>query len=232
MPFRRWVISAGYAIEGVLHAAKTQRHLRYHLTAALLVLLLAFAMGITRTEFILVSLAVILVLLAEMLNTAIEATVDILSPGISEKARVAKDVAAGGVLITSFGAAVIGAILLYPYLKLYFDLGVDVAKHAEEDIAILALVLVLITVVLLKTKFGKGRPLSGGMPSGHSALAFSVWVSITYITENFFASFLSFIMAVTVAESRVKKEVHRPSEVAAGALVGAAITYALFRLFS
>jgi diacylglycerol kinase (ATP) len=127
MPLRKWIKSAGYAIEGILHAARTQRHLRYHLIAAFSVLVVAFAVGVSKTEFVLVSLAVILVLLAEMLNTAIEATVDMLSPDHSEKARVAKDVAAGAVLLTSFGAAVLGAILLYPHFSLFFERGLRAA---------------------------------------------------------------------------------------------------------
>jgi len=232
MPLKSWIEHAGYAIEGVLHAAKTQRHLRYHFYAAILVLLVVFILGVTRTEFLIISLAVILVLLAEMLNTAVEATVDLLSPERAEKAGIAKDVAAGAVLITSFGAAVMGAIVLYPYLENIFIEGFTIARHIGPDIAIFALVLVLIAVVLLKSYMGKGKPLSGGMPSGHAALAFSVWTSITFISGNFYVSAASFILALSVAASRISKHVHHPFEVVAGAAIGASITFALFRIFS
>lgn len=95
----------------------------------------------------------------------------------------------------------------------------------------LALVLVLIVVLLLKAHFRRGHALMGGMPSGHAALAFSVWLAITYITENFFASALSFLLAVVVAQSRVSTRVHRPLEVLAGAALGATMTFLLFKLF-
>ncbi|MDA8169418.1 MAG: diacylglycerol kinase [Nitrospiraceae bacterium] len=232
MPLKKWLESASNAIEGILHAAKTQRHLRYHFYAAFAVLFLSFVMGVTKMEFLVISIAVILVLLAEMLNTAIEATVDLLSPERSELARIAKDVAAGAVFITSCGAAAIGVIVLYPYLGRIFASGFSVAKHAGQDIAILSFVFVLIAVVLLKAHFGKGHPLSGGMPSGHSALAFSVWIAITYITGNYIASALSLALAVAVARSRVTKKIHRPFEVVAGGVLGAALTFALFRIFS
>ncbi len=81
MPLRRWLKSANFAIEGILHGARTQRHLRYHFISAAVVLIMSYVLGVTRLEFILLSLAVILVLSAEMLNSAVEAIVDLVSPG-------------------------------------------------------------------------------------------------------------------------------------------------------
>jgi len=232
MPLRRWLKSANFAIEGILHGARTQRHLRYHFISAAVVLIMSYVLGVTRLEFILLSLAVILVLSAEMLNSAVEAIVDLVSPGYTEKARIAKDIAAGAVFITAFGAAVLGYVILFPYIKKIFYEGFYVTKHSNEDIFLISFILVLIFVIIAKTYFGKGHPLMGGMPSGHSALAFSVWVSVTYTTENFLASLLCFVLAALIAQSRVAVKVHSPSEVVAGALMGAALTFLLFKLFS
>ena len=96
------------------------------------------------SEFIIISLAVILVISAEMLNSAVEAVVDILSPEYSEKARTAKDIAAGAVFITAFGAAVLGYIILFPYLKSLFHEGFYIARHSQEEISLIAFILVLI----------------------------------------------------------------------------------------
>ncbi|HMK48966.1 MAG TPA: diacylglycerol kinase [Thermodesulfovibrionales bacterium] len=232
MPFKQWLRSADFAIEGILYAAKTQRHLRYHFFAAVAVLLVSYILGVTKTEFLIISLSVIAVILAEMFNTAIEAVVDIISPGRSEKARVAKDTAAGAVLVTAFGAAVIGYIILFPYLKAVFRDGLHIAKHSKEEIAVIAFILVLILVVMTKAYFGKGMPLRGGMPSGHAALAFSAWVATTYLTEHFIASVLSFVIAIIIAHSRVSTGAHTIWEVILGSLMGAAVTFLLFRLFS
>lgn len=232
MPLRKWLKSTNFAIEGILHGAKTQLHLRYHFFTAAFVLLLSFLLGITRIEFIVISLAVIIVISAEMLNSAVEAVVDILSPEYSEQARVAKDIAAGAVLITAFGAAVLGYIILFPYLKLLFTEGFSIARHSKEEISLLSVILVLILVIITKSYFGKGHPLRGGMPSGHSALAFSVWVSVTYITGDFMVSLLCFVLAVWIAQSRVAIKAHIAWEVVLGALMGATVTFLLFRLFS
>ncbi len=232
MPLRKWLKSTNFAIEGILHGAKTQRHLRYHFFTAAFILVLSYILGITRIEFIIISLAVILVISAEMLNSAVEVVVDILSPEYSEKARTAKDIAAGAVLIAAFGAAVLGYIILFPYLKSFFTEGFSIARHSSEEIALIAFILVMILVIITKSHFGKGHPLQGGMPSGHSALAFSVWVSITYLTTNFIASLLCFILAVWIAISRITIKTHSPWEVILGALMGATVTFLLFRLFS
>ncbi|MBE0425756.1 MAG: diacylglycerol kinase [Nitrospirae bacterium] len=231
MPLRRWLKSTNFAIEGILHAAKTQRHLRYHFYIAAVVLLISYVLGVSRIEFLIIALSVIAVLLAEMFNTAIEAVVDLISPEESEIARVAKDVSAGAVLITAFGVAVIGYIILFPYLRDSFETGLHITKHSEEEIAIIAIIIVLILVVITKSYFGKGRPLSGGMPSGHAALAFSAWVATTYITENLIASLLAFIIAVMIAHSRIVIKAHSLWEVILGSLMGASVTFLLFKIF-
>ncbi|MDI6801872.1 MAG: diacylglycerol kinase [Thermodesulfovibrionales bacterium] len=232
MPLRKWIDSANNAIEGILHAAKTQRHLRCHLYAAAVILILSYVLGVEKTDFLIISIAVILVLLAEMFNTAVEYVVDILSPGQTEKARIAKDVAAGAVLITAFGAAVLGYIVLSPYFSAAFQKGIYIAKHEKEEIALIATVIILILVVVLKSYFGKGHPLRGGMPSGHTAIAFSVWIAVTYITESFVVSLLSITLAVLIARSRVTAKAHAPLEVVVGAVLGAGITFFLFLIFN
>jgi diacylglycerol kinase (ATP) len=232
MSFSRWLKSANFAIEGILHAAKTQRHVRYHFFSAASVLLLSYILGVSRMEFLIIALSVIAVLLAEMFNTAVEALVDIVSPEQSEKARIAKDIAAGAVFVTAFGVAVIGYLILFPYLQNAFHSGISITKHSKQEIALIAFILVVILVVITKTYFGRGLPLRGGMPSGHAALAFSAWVATTYITENFVASLLTFVTAGIIARSRVLINAHTPWEVVLGGLMGAAVTFLLFRLFS
>ena len=231
MPFRNWIKSANHAIEGILHGAKTQRHLRYHFLSAAAVLFFSYMVGVSNEELIIISLAVILVLGAEMMNSAIEAVVDLVSPDYAEKARIAKDIAAGAVLITAFGAALLGYIVLFPYVKTIFSDGFHIAKHSKEEISVIAFILVVIAVIITKAYFGKGLPLSGGMPSGHSALAFSVWVSVTFITENVYISMLCLLLAIWIAQSRLAVRAHTIWEVTLGAVMGATLTFLLFRLF-
>ncbi len=106
--------SFGYAFEGVASVARTQPNFVFHLVAAVVALVLSFALGITRVELALVVLAITMVLAAEALNTAIEAVADLLSPGYHPLVKRAKDAAAAGVLFTALGAALVGAIIFGP----------------------------------------------------------------------------------------------------------------------
>jgi diacylglycerol kinase (ATP) len=205
---------------------------RYHLYSAALVLVASFVLGVSGTRFVLLCLAAIAVLLAELFNTAIETVVDIVAPGQDERARIAKDVAAGAVLIAAFGAAVIGCVVLFPPAYRSFLEGFSIAKHTGDEVAAGAVILVLIVVVIAKAWFGRGTPLRGGMPSGHSALAFSVWVALTFITRNLLASIFCLALASVIARSRVTCGVHSVREVIIGAVLGASITTLLFLIFS
>lgn len=232
MPIKRWINSANNAIEGILQAAQTQRHLRYHFYTAAVALMASYALGVTKNEFLIISLAVIIVLAAEMLNSAIENVVDIVSPGKSEKARAAKDIAAGAVLIVAFGAAVVGYIVLFPYIRKVYAMGFVATRHSAEEVSIISFILVMIVVILMKAYSGTGLPLRGGMPSGHTALAFSAWVSATMTTHSVFVSVVCFTLAVVIGQSRVVARVHKIREVIVGGTVGAGLTYLLFLVFS
>ncbi|MCK5506151.1 MAG: diacylglycerol kinase, partial [Thermodesulfovibrionia bacterium] len=198
---------------------------------AIFILILSLVLGVSKTEFIAVAIVSIIVLSVEMLNTAVEAIVDHMFKEYDERAKIIKDIAAGAVLLTAIGSAVIGYIIFVPYLKDIFESGLRIAKHSGEDIAIIAFVVVLILVVITKVILGKGAPLRGGMPSGHAAFAFSVWVAVTFLSESFMPSFLILMLALFIAQSRVSVGAHRPWEVILGALLGSVVTFFLFQLF-
>jgi len=232
MPLRKWIKSANHAIEGILHAAKTQRHMRYHLYAAIVILITAFVLGVHGTDFVVLVILATLVISIEMINTSVEIITDILFKEYDPRAKAIKDTAAGAVLITAIGAAIIGYLILFEPASKFFYEGLIIAKRSEPDIAVIALIVVLILVVITKSLLGKGEPLRGGMPSGHSAVSFSIWITITLLTENFTASMLVLVMAISIAQSRVTVGIHRPREVVFGALLGAIVTFLLFKIFS
>ena len=231
MPLRKWIRSTNHAIEGILHAARTQRHIRYHLYAAILLLILGFLLGVKGAEFVALITLAIIVISVEMINTALEIITDILFKEYDERAKAIKDIAAGAVLVTALGAAIIGYIILQKPVREVFTGGLYIAKHTGADIAVVALIVVLILVVITKAFFGKGKPLRGGMPSGHAAVAFSIWMAVTLSTESFVASMLVMIMAIIIAQSRVNVGIHKPLEVVLGALLGMSVTFLLFKVF-
>lgn len=229
---KNWVERANVAIEGVIYAVKTQRHMRYHLFAALAALILGLVLNISRYEFILLCMAIVLVLVTEMLNTAIETTVDLISEEYHPLAKNAKDIAAGVVLIASIGSLMLAYLILYPAFKQAVLAGEWQLRKAPKDVvAFVSLAVVIILVIMLKTFFGTGEPLRGGMPSGHAAVSFSIWTAAVFLTGSVPIIITIFIVAVIVSWSRWSSGIHRPIEVLAGAALGSGVTLVLFRLF-
>jgi diacylglycerol kinase (ATP) len=230
---KTWTDKANVAIEGIIYAVKTQRHMQYHFFAALAALVLSLVLNISRIEFIVLCMAIILVIVTEMLNTALEVTVDMISEDYNPRAKIAKDIGAGVVLIASIGALTLAYLILYPAFKDAFLTGVWKLRKAQDDVvAFVALTAVVIIVVIIKAFLGKGEPLRGGMPSGHAAISFSIWVTAVYLTRSFPVSVMTFILAVMVSWSRWSSGIHRPLEVVAGALLGAAVTMLFFLVFT
>ena len=99
-----------------MQAAKTQRHVKFHLLAAFSVLLFCFTLGLNRGEFAVIATVTLLVIVAEMLNSALEAAVDLSTRESSELARTAKDMAAGAVLVSAIGSLVVAYLILGPHI--------------------------------------------------------------------------------------------------------------------
>lgn len=228
---KRWLFSLDNAIEGILHAAKTQRHVRFHLYAAAALLILCFTFGINKWEFIILTIMAAIVITAEMFNSAVESMVDILSPQKQESARIAKDIAAGAVLVPSFVSLVAAYFILQPYIADFYFNGIKIARHSGGDIAVAAAIIIMIFVIILKSFLGQAHPLKGGMPSGHTALAFSLSMSVSIIYGSPMAVVVSLLSASAVGLSRMALKVHSFIEVVAGAVLGSGVTVLLFIMF-
>lgn len=111
---RRLIKSFGYALAGIGYTVKTQGNFRIHVLAILVVLLAGWYADLGRADWLWILLAIGLVLAAELLNTAVELLVDLVSPEYNEKAGRVKDIAAGAVLVAAVIAAAIGGIIFIP----------------------------------------------------------------------------------------------------------------------
>ncbi|CAH2462067.1 MULTISPECIES: diacylglycerol kinase family protein [Bacillus] len=108
--------SFGYAIAGIYFCLRHERNMKIHSLAAVIVMCCGFYFHITTTEWIVLLIVIGIVMGLEMVNTAIEKTVDLATADIHPFAKIAKDVAAGAVLLFAIIAAVIGAIIFLPYM--------------------------------------------------------------------------------------------------------------------
>lgn len=105
-----------HAFHGWLHVLRTQKNAWIHAVATLTVVLLGIWLRITRLEWAVVLFAIVMVWMAEFLNTALEAVVDLASPEDHPLAKVGKDVGAAAVLIAALGAMLIGFLIFGPPL--------------------------------------------------------------------------------------------------------------------
>jgi len=222
--------SINYAIEGLITAVKTERNMRIHISIAMLVVILCLIFGVTSSEFKDIVFAISLVFFAELINTAIEATVDLTTTRYHPLAKKAKDVAAGAVVIVSLNAAFVGYMVFKNIIKRDSQELFEKLKVSYIDTFFLILLIVVILVLAIKAFYKRGTPLQGGMPSGHSAIAFSLWIGISYATQNIIATILSFGIALLVAQSRIEGKIHSPLEVLAGSVLGTFVTYILLIL--
>jgi diacylglycerol kinase (ATP) len=225
--------SFNYAFEGVIWVLKRERNMRLHVAAAVIVMVLAVVLDASKLELIALLLAIALVLIAEMFNTAIEAATDIATSSFHPLAKIAKDVSAGAVLIASANAVAVGAIVFTGHAGGPTDRALRNLHHAPALPTAIGLLVVLLLVIAVKAATGSGTPLRGGLPSGHAALAFAGWTAITFVTEGFshrvLVSALAFALAFLVAHTRVESGIHTGLEVALGALLGSGVTLLLFQ---
>ena len=226
-----WLESLNCAIEGILWAARTQRNLRYHCIISVIVVVVAIAYRVSALELIFLAFAIALVFFAELVNTAVEVIVDLVSPDFHPLARRAKDVAAGAVLVACVGAVVIGYLALSRHLFQSFGGGFSGLGQPPGEVAFFSVLMVIILVILLKSLFKSGLPLHGGMPSGHSAVAFSIATSVVFIQSSVTLSLLGFILAFIVGQSRVLLKIHSFLEVMAGAIIGVLVTVFLYLIY-
>jgi diacylglycerol kinase (ATP) len=142
-------------------------------------------------------------------------------------AKLAKDVAAGAVLISAINAICVAYLMFYDKALILFNKNIQVTRIAGRtgNIVVLILALTALIVITIKAFYKKGTPLEGGMPSGHSAIAFSVFAMILFMTPDIKIISLALIMALLVAQSRVKAGIHSIREVLIGGLIGFLIAF-------
>ncbi len=232
MKRRSLIDSFNYAVSGIILALKTEKNMRIHYGIALTVIILSLFFDFSRTEFLLLLFAISLVVVAEMFNTALERVVDLITEDYHPLARLAKDVAAGAVLIAAINSLVVGYLLFFDRLSSYTDLLLFKIKRSSIHLTFVALLIVVLLTIGLKAKYYKGRGthFQGGVVSGHSAVAFCVATIIAFLAQNMLVTTLTFSLATLVGESRIEGKIHSFIEVLFGAILGILIGILVFQI--
>lgn len=224
--------SFNYAIEGVAYALRTQRNMRIHVSSAIVVLIASLFFHVERFEFLAVIFAIAFVLVTELVNTAVEATIDIVTESFEPLAKVAKDVAAGAVFVSAVTAAIVGYIVFFSRLTHVGDILLVRVRETPLHLTLVAFAVTALAVLVMKAFRREGGTwVRGGWPSGHTALATAGAAAIGYVTSNATAAVIAFSVAALVGQSRVESDAHTVPQVLWGAAVGLVITTLVFQLF-
>ena len=217
-----------HAFEGVIYATRTQWNMRLHLLAAALVLVATLYLRLQRPYVIGIVITVAVVLAFELINTAIEAAVDLMTPVPHPLAKVAKDAAAGAVLVVAFAALIVGYLTFYEGILAGGNRVYRAALTLPANAVFIGLVIVGIATVFAKAKIGRGSALQGGAVSGHAALAFASATFISLLGQSALLAGLAFFLALLVTQSRVETGIHSPREVFFGGILGVGVSYGLW----
>ena len=223
-----------HAYQGIVSAARTQRNLHIHFSVALGVLIAGLILGVSALEMTVLVLTICFIFVVEMLNTALEFVVDLVTKEYHPLAKLAKDVSAGAVLVSSVGAVLVGLLVLADDLRPLFTEGLGSVSRLPGELTLVSLGVVVLTVVLGKALTRSPGAFYGGVPSGHAAVAFAGWVAASFTAAGgryaSVVSLISLLMALLVCQSRVEGGVHNLYQVLSGAAIGSLAAVAIFQL--
>jgi diacylglycerol kinase (ATP) len=187
---------------------------------------------VTPLGFLHLLVAMVLVLMAELTNTALEHAVNLAIDRYDPRAKAAKDIAAGSVLVASVYSVVAGVIVFFyhsdlPQVFAKAQLPREFHMGALQLVAV-GLFLIALIVGTVKHLSKKGTFALGGPISGHAAISFLLATAIMFLTGNLPAALLAVALASLVVQSRIQTGVHTPLEVLLGGLLGTVVGLLLF----
>lgn len=219
-----------HAFEGIMYAARTQPNMRVHLVIAVLVLLATLVLRLERAYVVAVVVLVAMVLSLELVNTAVEAIVDLLTVVHHPLAKTAKDAAAGAVLVAALGAVIAGYLIFYQGIVSGGGRVFDAVAQVPANLALIVLAVVAIAAIFAKVWVGRGSPLQGGAVSVHAAVAFAAATMLAFFYQKPLGAILAYFVAFLVAQSRVEARIHNGFEVLWGAVLGTVLALAIYVL--
>lgn len=225
---RKFVRSFRFAYEGLLYAFSSQRNMKFHFFAAFVVLLLALFFGLTKLEVLFIMLAITLIIVTELVNTAVEKAVDLAMPEQHPIAKIAKDVAAAAVLVTAVFAVCVGMVVFYePVDQLLHHARARINVGSVGSIWVFITIVVLSMIVIHARFSQKSRIIR---PSLIAACAFAISTIMVLIVPNTIVGLLSLALSLMIIVLLIDKTERSFTSLLFGGLIGSVITVLVFYL--
>ncbi len=227
---KTFITALGHAIDGVIRAFKTERNLRIDYIIGLFVLISSLFFDFTKTEFACLCLTIGFVIFAEMINSTVEYIVDLVTDKYDDRAKAAKDIAAGGVFISGIVAVIVAYFLFVD--KLYIATSSVINSIFESKLHVLFTIIfaVILLAVILKGMFGKGDKFSQAYPSARVMLAFALTTYVYIITKSIFVCGVSFILSIMIAQIRIENNKIRPIYMVISAVLGILVVLIIYQI--
>ena len=220
----------GHALDGVIRAFKTERNLRIDYLIGLTVLITSLFFDFTKTEFACLCLTIGFVIFSEMMNTTVEYIVDLITDKYDDRAKAAKDIAAGGVFISAMVAVIVAYFLFVDKLSYATTNVISTILDSKLYILFTIVFAVVLLAVILKGIFGKNQEYHKAYPSARVALAFALTTYVYLITNSIFVGGVAFLLSLMVAQIRTEDGKKKPIYVIFSALMGILIVLIIYQL--
>ena len=229
---KNFIEALNNAINGIFYSVNTQTNIRKQLILGAMVLILSLFYNFSTVEFLCVVFAIFFVIFAEMINTAIETVVDLYVDVYHPKAKIAKDVAAGAVVLSAISAVIVAYFLFFNETTIVISNSILSAMiSSPKHLAFVAIILTVIVILTIKAR-GKKNEEKGGqtfLPSGSAILAFALLTAIWLNTNSPLIFCLSFALSLLVIGNKItdKKSL---GEVLFGICIGTLIVLMVYGL--
>ncbi len=227
---KNFLKAMGHSIDGVIRAFKTERNLRIDYLIAICVLLASIVLGFDKTEFVCLCLTIGFVIFAEMMNSVAEYIVDLVTDKYDDRAKAAKDIAAGGVLISATISVVVAYFLFMDKLKYATTALISSIFASQSHILFTIIFMIVVLIIILKGFLGKGENYAHTGPSLHIALAFALSTYACIITKSFLVAIICGILSLMIFNLKVSNSKARTINMIYSALIGIILVLVVYEL--
>ena len=227
---KNFYTAIGHAIDGVVCAFKTERNLRIDYIIGLFVLIASLFFDFTKTEFACLCLTIGFVIFAEMINSTVEYVVDLITDKFDDRAKAAKDIAAGGVFVSSLVAIVVSYFLFVDKIYLATNNVLSTILSSKLYVLFTIMFATIILAVILKGMFSKKKDYVVSYPSARVTLAFAMTTYVYLVTKSMFVGGVSFILSIIIAQIKIENEKTKFIYMIFSALLGTLLVLIIYQI--
>ncbi len=230
---KTWFSASKNALNGIIHAFKTERNLRIDYVLGACVLFVSLFFDFSKTELICLFLTIGFVIFAEMINSTVEYIVNLITEEYNLNAKAAKDIAAGGVLIASAISVIVAYLLFVDKIRQASTALLTAVFSSKAHMLVTILFIVILLIAILKGLFSKKEDNQNyvkAFPSARVTVSFALATYLFIMTKNLIVGGVAFALSIMV--SSMKRETGKTTlqQVILSALLGILVVIALYQL--